>query len=258
MHGGTTPRLAAATHHAATPPPEPVRVLAVVGSEGPSSLLPTTLAAASFAVTVPDDLDQAVSLARQLNPHIVLVDLSATGAAGFGLCRQLRTFSVAYIVMLGGRDDVDRRVGFSVGIDEYIDRLSSWRDVVARLQAMLSRPVATAPADRPPAQVLDDLTIDLANRTVCVGARLVALTPTEFDLLATLVSHPCRVVGRDELLRLVWGTAWVGENHLIDVHMSNLRRKLGDDPRQAKYIQTVRGSGYRITVPPTQGPACAC
>ena len=258
MHGGTRSRLAAATYQEEATPPEPVRVLAVVGSEGASSLLPSTLAAASFAVTVPEDVDEAVTLARRLNPHVVLIDLRVTGAAGFGLCRQLRTFSVAYIVMLGGRDDVDRRVGLSVGIDEYIDRLSNWTDVVARLQAMLSRPVATTPGDRPPAQVLDDLTIDLASRTVCVGDRLVSLTPTEFDLLATLVSHPTRVVERDELLQLVWGTAWVGEDHLIDVHMSNLRRKLGDDPRQPKYIQTVRGVGYRITVPPAQGQACSC
>lgn len=254
MDGGSTPTLAANDRVASGP--ELLRILAVVGSEGTSSLLPTSLAAAGFAVTVPEGPDAAVALARQLDPHAVLVDLAATGAAGFELCRELRTFSVAYIVMLGGRDDdADRRLALSVGIDEYVDRLASSREVIARLQAMLSRPVAPAPDEASAIQWVGDLAIDLAGRKVRLGSCEVHLTRTEFDLLATLVSHPCRTVERAELLQLVWDTDWTTEDHLIDVHMSNLRRKLGDSPTRAKYVRTVRGVGYRVARPPTQGPA---
>lgn len=256
MHGAPTPSLDSERGERGMPSPtEPVRVLAVVGSEGASSMLPSSLAAASFSVTVPEGAEDAVALARRVDPHIVLIDLAATGCAGFSLCRELRTFSVAYIVMLGGRDgQEDRRLGLAVGVDEFVDRLSSSRDVIARLQAMLSRP-DSAPDDPPPLQRVGDLAIDLARRTVHVDGAAVHLTQTEFDLLATLASHPSRVVSRPELLRLVWGTTWTSDDHLIDVHMSNLRRKIGDTPGSAKYIRTVRGAGYRIVDAPPRGSA---
>ena len=254
MNGGMLPVLAAGEQELVSGyTAEPIRVLAVSGPAGAPSLLAGLVGSPSFAVTVAERPGQAIELARQIDPEVVVVDMAATGSAGFPLCRELRTFSVAYIVMLAGRDDdVDRRVGLSVGIDEYLSRPASAQDVVACILGMLSRPDVPAADDASSRWTLGDLTVDLVNRTVHVAGCAVALTRTEFDLLATLITQPHRVVSRAQLLQLVWGTSWVGEDHLIDVHMSNLRRKLGDTPRCATYLRTVRGQGYRIAGVPTQ------
>jgi len=192
----------------------------------------------------------AVAAARDLEPDVIILDLGLPGLDGIEACRQVRTFSDCYILMLTARDDeVDKLVGLSVGADDYITKPFSPRELVARVQAVLRRPRLTAgrtTAEEEPPRVFGDLHIDVAGRRVAVGGKPVDLTRTEFDLLAVLSSRPKLAYSRRQLIDEVWDTAWVGDEHVVDVHVAHLRRKLGDNPEQPKYIDTVRGVGYRM------------
>jgi DNA-binding response OmpR family regulator len=166
------------------------------------------------------------------------------------VCRQVRTFSDCYIVMLTARsDEVDTLVGLSVGADDYLTKPFSPRELVARVHALLRRPRACAgmpPDGGQSARVVGGLRIDVAAREVHVDGRPVALTRTEFDVLATLSAHPTRVLTRSALIADVWGQDWFGDEHLVDVHIGHLRRKLGDDAANPRFVRTIRGVGYRM------------
>lgn len=194
--------------------------------------------------------EDALRLARETDPDVVVLDLSLPGIDGIEVCRQLRTFSDAYVVMLTARDtEVDTIVGLSVGADDYMTKPFSPRELVARVQAMLRRPRTSSggsAAVEPPPRVFGDLRIDVAGREVWVGPEAIMLTRTEFDVLAALSGRPGLVFTRRQLLEAVWGENWVGNDHLIDVHIGHLRRKLGDDPGHPRYVLTVRGVGYRM------------
>jgi DNA-binding response OmpR family regulator len=177
---------------------------------------------------------------------VIVLDLGLPGIDGVEVCRQVRTFSEAYVVMLTGRDEeVDRLVGLSVGADDYMTKPFSPRELVARIRAMLRRPRGGS-AESGEERRVGDLAIDVGAREVRAGEERVELTRTEFDLLAILTDHPKQVLTRAQLLERVWGADWFGDDHVVDVHMSSLRRKLGDDPRSPRYIRTVRGVGYRL------------
>lgn len=204
---------------------------------------------ASQAYTGPD----AVSAARRLDPDVVVLDLGLPGLDGVEVCRQIRTFSDCYILMLTARDDeVSRVVGLSVGADDYITKPFSARELVARIQAVLRRPRNRGAADPPnsvveePPREFGDLTINPASREVTVGGEPVHLTRTEFDILDVLSARPHFAFSRRQLLNDVWDTGWVGDEHIVDVHVGHIRRKLGDDTILARYIETVRGVGYRM------------
>lgn len=204
-----------------------------------------------FEVVSAADGAEALRLARENDPDVVVLDLSLPGIDGLEVCRQLRTFSDAYVVMLTARDtEVDTIVGLSVGADDYMTKPFSPRELVARIHAMLRRPRAVArrtdAAAEPPPRVFGDLRIDVSGREVTVGGEPITLTRTEFDVLAALSARPGLVYSRRQLLEAVWGDDWFGNEHLIDVHIGHLRRKLGDDPAKPRYVSTVRGVGYRM------------
>jgi DNA-binding response OmpR family regulator len=192
------------------------------------------------------DGETALALAREHAPDVVVLDLMLPVLDGLEVCRRLRTFSDAYVLMLTARtDEIDRIVGLSLGADDYLAKPFSPREVVARIKAMLRRPRATAPIERAP----NGLQIDGATRRVIVDGRPVALSLTEFELLAALARDPGVVVSRQRLLDRVWGEDFVGDDHLIDVHVANLRAKLADDAARPRFIETVRGIGFRLVVP---------
>ncbi|HEX6055376.1 MAG TPA: response regulator transcription factor [Intrasporangium sp.] len=204
----------------------------------------------SEAYTGPD----AVSLARELDPDVIVLDLGLPGLDGIEVCRQVRTFSDCYVLMLTARgDEVDRIVGLTVGADDYITKPFSARELVARVQAVLRRPRrggratggVDGPAEEPP-RVFGELSVDPAGRSVSVGGQPAALTRTEFDLLDVLSARPRYAFSRRQLIDEVWDIAWVGDEHIVDVHVGHIRRKLGDDPAAPRYIETVRGIGYRM------------
>lgn len=228
----------------------PLRALVVDDEPALADVVADYLTRDGFEVERAGDGEEALRRARALDPDVVVLDLGLPGIDGLEVCRQLRTFSDCYVVMLTARaDEVDTLVGLSAGADDYVTKPFSPRELVARVRVMLRRPRATsARGDASPSEALHigDLTIDLDAREVSLSDEPVHLTRTEFDLLATLAVRPTRVMTRSSLLEEVWGGGWVGDEHLVDVHVLHVRQKLGDSAERQKYVRTVRGVGYRI------------
>lgn len=188
---------------------------------------------------------EAVDLARACSPAVVVLDLGLPGLDGVEVCRQLRTFSDCYVIMLTARaDEVDRLIGLSVGADDYVTKPFSPRELVLRVKAMLRRP--RQQKAQPERWTSGELRVDSLAREVHVGDRQIELTRTEFELLATLIAEPAAVHSRRALIHRIWGEQWVGDEHLVDVHVGNLRKKLGDAPGSPRFIRTVRGVGYKL------------
>ena len=223
----------------------PVRVLVVEDSAVFQAIIREALEREGFSVALATDGHEGLQLARELEPPVVILDLNLPGLDGLEVCRRLRQFSDAYVVMLTGRDDeVDKLVGLSAGADDYVVKPFSGRELVARVRAMLRRPRSGGASDA--LRRIGDLEIDTLARDVRAGGRAVDLTRIEFDLLDALSAQPRVVFTRDQLLERVWGPTWFGDDHVVDVHLSKLRQKLGDDAQSPRYIRTVRGIGYRF------------
>jgi DNA-binding response OmpR family regulator len=203
-----------------------------------------------FDVRTAADGETAISLARESEPDLVVLDLGLPGIDGVEVCRQLRTFSRCYILMLTARaDEVDVLIGLGVGADDYVTKPFSPRQLMARIGVLLRRPrTGNLEESVEPARTFGDLVIDLPAREVRIGVSVIPLTRMEFDLLETLSSRPRVVFSRQQLLDAVWDevSGVVSDEHLVDIHVGHLRRKLGDDPRSARYVQTIRGIGYRM------------
>jgi DNA-binding response OmpR family regulator len=204
-----------------------------------------------FEVSLAHDGQQAIERAREFDPDVMVLDLGLPLMDGVEVCRVVRTFSDCYIVMLTARnEEVDKLIGLSVGADDYLTKPFSPRELLARIQAMLRRPRATTtsarPSDEAPPRVFGGLSIDVAGREVHCDGVTVELTRTEFDVLEALSARPALVYSRRQLIDAVWDQTWVGDEHLVDVHIGHLRRKLGDDPTSPRFVRTVRGIGYRM------------
>jgi DNA-binding response OmpR family regulator len=230
----------------------PVRVL-VVDDEPPIvELVRGYLAREGWTVESAVDGPSALELARATAPDVVVLDVMLPGLDGVEVCRRLRAFSDAYVVMLTARsEEIDRIVGLSVGADDYLVKPFSPRELVARIKAMLRRPrTGAGSADSAGAATASGapagLEIDEPRHQVRVDGSPVELTVTEFGILAALGREPGVVVSRAALLDRVWGAEFVGDDHLVDVHVANLRRKLGDDPAAPRFVETVRAVGYRL------------
>ncbi len=188
----------------------------------------------------------ALELIRERAPDVVVLDVMLPGLDGFEVLRRARTMTDAYVIMLTARaEEIDRIVGLSVGADDYLVKPFSPRELAARVRALLRRPRMGVPADTEAWRV-GDLSVDPRRRAVTLRGAPVSLTMLEFDLLATLIREPGVVHTRQQLLDRVWGVDYVGDEHVVDVHLANLRRKLGDDAARPNYVETVRGVGYRF------------
>ena len=225
-----------------------LRALVVDDEEDLARLVADYLARDGFATQVALDGQRALELARASSPDVVVLDLMLPGIDGVEVCRQLRTFTDAYVIMLTARaEEVDKLIGLAVGADDYLTKPFSPRELAARVKAMLRRPRAQQPSDGEAAvRRFGDLAIDPAAREVSVDGSLVELTRLEFDLLEALSARPRLAFGRRQLVERVWGEDWFGDEHIVDVHIVRLRRKLGDDPANPRYVLTVRGVGYRM------------
>jgi DNA-binding response OmpR family regulator len=229
------------------------RVLVVDDEAALAGVVANYLRRENFEVRLAHDGNGALTTARELDPDVVVLDIGLPGLDGVEVCRQLRSFSDAYVIMLTARDtEVDKIVGLSVGADNYVTKPCSPRELVARVRAMLRRPRGASALSAESATVMSsprvfgDLRINVDSREVHLRGVPIMLTRTEFDLLAALSSSPGRVLSRRQLVEAAWGGAWVANNNLVDVHVGNLRRKLGDDPATPRYVTTVRGVGYRM------------
>jgi DNA-binding response OmpR family regulator len=227
------------------------RVLVVDDEQSLAKVVASYLERDGHEVTCVFDGPAAVHAARMQLPDVVVLDLGLPELDGIEVCRQLRTFTDCYVVMLTARaDEVDKLVGLGVGADDYLTKPFSPRELVARVRAMLRRPRAGAAhsssAPEEPPRVFGPLQVDVSAREVTVAGTPVDVTRTEFDLLAALSARPRMAFSRRQLVAAVWGESWVGDEHLVDVHIGHLRRKLGDDPTAPRFIRTVRGVGYRM------------
>jgi DNA-binding response OmpR family regulator len=226
-------------------------VLVVDDEQALADLVGSYLTRDGFEVSLAHDGQQAIDHARQVDPDVMVLDLGLPLIDGVEVCRVVRTFSDCYIVMLTARtEEIDKLIGLSVGADDYLTKPFSPRELLARIHAMLRRPRTTTgsgqPAQEEPPRVFGALSIDVAGREIHLGGEPVALTRTEFDILAALSARPRLVFSRRQLIDAVWDQTWVGDEHLVDVHVAHLRKKLGDDPSSPLYVRTVRGIGYRM------------
>ncbi len=220
--------------------PGRLRALVVDDEPGLVEIVTAYLEREGFDVASAADGERAVELARSLDPDVIVLDLMLPGIDGLEACRQIRTFSDAYVVMLTAKsEEHEKIVGLTSGADDYVTKPFSPGELVARIRAMLRRPRAAVASDL---RRFGPLTIDVAAREVTVDGARAELTKLEFDLLDALSESPRLVLSRAQLLERVWGPGWFGDDHLVDVHIGNLRRKLGD-PR---FVHTVRGVGYRM------------
>lgn len=234
-------------------------------------LLEVTLGQAGFAVTSAATGREGVAAVREQQPVVTTLDISLPDYDGFEVARRIRAFSDTYILMLTGRaDEIDTLMGLDAGADDYVTKPFRPREVRARVEAMLRRPRAlSSPGGGAPASaqapepedvlVHDDLRLDRAARVVELAGRRLELTRSEFDILAALLASPRRVLTKSELARAVWAESYdtgleptEADHRSIEVHVANLRRKLGEDASHPRHVETVRGVGYRLALGPAR------
>lgn len=222
-----------------------LRVL-VVDDEVPlTAVVSSYLEREGFVVDVAHTGPDAVDAARTGKPALIILDIMLPGFDGIEVCRQVRQFSDAYVIMLTAREDeVDKVLGLSIGADDYLVKPFSPRELIARVRAMLRRP-RLSPFDGP-SRVLElgPLAVDTESRSTTVDGVEIPLTRTEFDILAAMIERPRAALTRRQLIEAVWGPDWYGDEHVVDVHVGHLRTKLGDDASEPRFIRTVRGVGY--------------
>jgi two-component system, OmpR family, response regulator len=217
-------------------------ILIVEDEQTIADLVRAYLARDGFTVTWVRSGEQALDELARHPVRLVVLDLGLPGIDGFEVCRRLRARTGVPILILTARDDeVDRVAGLEAGADDYVTKPFSPRELVARVKAILRRSDQIGPRAGP---VLGagDVRLDATGRTVTVGGRAVELTAREFDLLAALLAHPNVVLSRDRLLDLAWGGGFPGGTRTVDVHVAQLRGKLG----RPALVETVRGIGYKL------------
>jgi two-component system alkaline phosphatase synthesis response regulator PhoP len=200
-----------------------------------------------YRVFVAYDGLEALKLARQMRPDLIVLDLLLPEVDGLDVCRILQTESEVPIIMLTARTtEEDKLIGLELGADDYVTKPFSPRELAARVRAVLRR-VGKEASQGPPEMRFTDLVIDRRSHEVRVRGEVVSLTPTEFRLLEVLAEAPGRAFTRLELLDRVFGYDFVGFERTVDVHVKNLRKKIERDPRQPIYVQTVYGVGYKFS-----------
>jgi len=219
-------------------------ILVVEDAPDTSLLISGALRAAGHRVRCAASMVEALDSISAAPPDVVVLDLTLPDGDGLDLCRAIRDRSSAYVLMLSGRaDEVDKLLGFRLGADDYVTKPFSPRELVARVEALLRRPRSTTE------EVLERRVGDVVIRTIAreveVAGQPVELTRIEFDLLDTLTANPKVVFTRTQLLERVWRADWYADDHVVDVHIANLRKKI-DRPGQRSIIRTVRGVGYGL------------
>jgi len=201
---------------------------------------------AGFSVVTAAEGQEALAVFRRERPNLVILDLNLPGMDGLDVCRALRRASDVPIIMLTARiEETDRLIGLELGADDYVIKPFSPREIVARTRAVLRR--TEGQPLRPETLMMGDLSLDLTRREAALAGEQLDLTTMEFDLLSLLMMHPGQVFTRMQILDQLQEHPYPGYERTIDVHIKNLRKKLGDDPQAPRFIETVRGVGYRFT-----------
>jgi len=226
------------------------RILVVEDEESISVPFAEALRRAGFEALVTGTAAGALRLAEQSEPDLVMLDLALPDGDGRDVCRELRRRSDVPIVMLTARGaEMDKIVGLELGADDYVVKPFSAAEVISRIRAVLRRSAGRdGDAGTAPIRV-GELELDPAARIARLGGEQLDLSRKEFDLLAELMRHAGHVVKREDLMSRVWDVNWFGSTKTLDVHVGWLRRKLGDDPNDPAFIETVRGVGFRFAAP---------
>ena len=225
--------------------PASAHVLVVDDETVLAGMVANYLQRAGFRTSVAHDGLRAVELALSEAPDVVILDLGLPGRDGLAVCQEIRRRSDCYILMLTARnEEIDTLIGLASGADDYMTKPFSARELVARVQVLLRRPRADQVVEEPP-RLIGALRLDPAGRRASVRGVEVELTRTEFDLVEALSARPRAAFTRRQLVDAVWGADWVGDEHLVDVHIGHLRRKLAAVADVA-FVETVRGVGYRM------------
>lgn len=226
----------------------PARVLVVDDEEIIVEMLTMGLNYEGFEVSVARTGFEALEQARSAKPDIVVLDVMLPGIDGVEVCRRLRAAGDVGILMLTARGEVEDRVmGLDSGADDYLIKPFTFRELLARVGAILRRKGVNLQQ----ALRVGDLVLDRQTRRVTRGGRPVELTPREFDMLELFLSHPRQVFSREVILNRVWGYDYFGDTNVIDVHIRHLREKLDDENRDL--IRSVRGVGYSLEPPDVAG-----
>jgi DNA-binding response OmpR family regulator len=230
----------------ATLAPVAQRVLIVDDDANLRTALAYSLRQEGLLVLTAEDGKTALDAFHHDRPDVLVLDVMLPALDGLEVCRRIRAESDVPILMLTARDtEVDRVVGLEIGADDYLGKPFSTRELVARVRALLRRvrPRAAAAGERYEA---GGLVLDQVRHRVTRDGEEVALTPKEFDLLAFLMAHPGQVFAREQLLTSVWGYDFAGDSRTVDTHVKTLRDKLGDTAERPRWLETLRGVGYRF------------
>jgi two-component system response regulator RegX3 len=201
-----------------------------------------------FRAAVAGSAAEALQLAGSRSPDLVLLDIGLPDGSGLDVCRELRKGSDVPIIMLTARgSEADRVAGLELGADDYVVKPFSAREVVARVRAVLRRATPSASEDGDEPITIGDLSLDTARHEARLGAETLELSRKEFELLRVLMESAGSVLTREALIDEVWDMNWFGSTKTLDVHVSGLRKKLDDDPKEPRYIHTVRGVGFRFS-----------
>ncbi|MGZ8786443.1 MAG: response regulator transcription factor [Acidimicrobiia bacterium] len=213
------------------------------------TMLSSYLKKEGFETLEAADGPQGLESAAKGEPDLIILDVGLPGIDGFEVLRRLRQRSDVPVIMLTARsEEMDRVVGLTVGADDYVTKPFSPREVSARITAILRRSSMATRSGEDEEQALrfEGLIIDSAKREVVCDGKPVEVSTLEFDLLVALASSPGRVFSRQQLMEKVWGWDYFGVDRVVDVHMVNIRKALGDDPAHPRFIGTVRGVGYKF------------
>ena len=225
-------------------------VLVVDDEEAIAEAVRARLQSEGFQVVVAGDGPEAIGLCEQVHPDLVVLDLMLPGMDGLEVCRQIQRDRWVPVLMLTARtEEADKVAGFAVGADDYLTKPFSLRELVVRVRAILRRMerIGALPADEPIDRA--GLAIDQARRTVAVDGTRIQLTPLEFEILLTLARTPGVVFTREQLMDKVWGYRDYAGGRVVDSHVARIRRKLGEDGAEPRFIRTVHGVGYAFREP---------
>ena len=225
-------------------------VLVVDDEEAIAEAVRARLQSEGFQVVVAGDGPEAIGLCERVHPDLVVLDLMLPGMDGLEVCRQIQRDRWVPVLMLTARtEEADKVAGFAVGADDYLTKPFSLRELVVRVRAILRRMerIGALPADEPIDRA--GLAIDQARRTVAVDGTRIQLTPLEFEILLTLARTPGVVFTREQLMDKVWGYRDYAGGRVVDSHVARIRRKLGEDGVEPRFIRTVHGVGYAFRQP---------
>jgi DNA-binding response OmpR family regulator len=223
------------------------RVLVVDDEAALAQIIASYFKKDGFEVRQSHDGLEAVQAAKEFKPDFIVLDLMLPSLDGVEVCKEIRKFSDAYIIMLTARDEeLDKIVGLAVGADDYMVKPFSTKELIARAHAMMRRPRLPMNEIATETITLGALVINADTRSVQVQGKLAQLTRTEFDLLLTMARRPKVAFSRRQLIDSVWDESWFGDDHVVDVHVGHLRKKIEDLAAGMKYVHTMRGVGYSV------------